>query len=609
MGSTLVFERAKHGSEMEHGGRGGPLLRRPFSLRAHFAALLALFAFSAAAGIVYVRIQSDSNARAAGAREARVAAAGASRVIETNATVLQSAIGSAVANPATDRQLLAHPASCKLSYSPVGPFSKGHIELLRRDGSVICSSLGAARALHGYRGASWLAAAAAHPLSLLPVSDPETGQPAALTAIPFPGGIAAAFVDLRSVGRNLVSQLGEPDSVRYVVISTGRRVVLASSANPARWVGQSGNARSGTGSRLPPMLANGWLVAQRRIPALGWTVYAGYSKAVAFASADRLFYSNLARILATLALFVLAVVFIERRISRPIHDLQAAMRAAPEGLAPATGGSASVTELASLGKSFGQLAGRVHTELRQREEAQQAARAAEQDARQAAEGYRLLFESNPQPMWIYDNDTLEIFAVNEAAVERYGYSRDEFLSLRLEDLRPAEDIPALQESVASAGRSDRSGPWRHLRNDGRVIEVEIASHEVSLAGREGRLVVAMDVTDRERLQRQLAQVQRLESLGAAGRRHRPRFQQPARGNRQLRIVRGRGGCSGRAYRRRRQVAAGSLRCRANSVRSTASYCAYAPAACVRASGSHPPRSHHDQRGGRRHRAVATPHAR
>ena len=169
--------------------------------------------------------------------------------------------------------------------------------------------------------------------------------------------------------------------------------------------------------------------------------------------------------------------------------------------------------LLAVAASFGELAGRVRAELGRRTDAQEAARSADHDAREPPDGYRLLFECNPQPMWVYDNDTLEIFEVNEAAVERYGYSREEFLSKRLEDIRPPEDIPALQESLAAAGRRDRSGPWRHIRKDGSVIEVEIASHEVSLSGRQGRLVMAIDVTDRERLQRQLAQVQRLESLG------------------------------------------------------------------------------------------------
>lgn len=53
-----------------------------------------------------------------------------------------------------------------------------------------------------------------------------------------------------------------------------------------------------------------------------------------------------------------------------------------------------------------------------------------------AEGYRLLFESHPQPMWLYDVESLAFLAINEAAVERYGYSREEFLAMTIADIRP-----------------------------------------------------------------------------------------------------------------------------------------------------------------------------
>jgi len=137
----------------------------------------------------------------------------------------------------------------------------------------------------------------------------------------------------------------------------------------------------------------------------------------------------------------------------------------------------------------------------------------ESAGRATGDAYRLLFEHNPQPMWIYDSDTLEIFEVNEAAVEHYGYSRPEFLSMTIADLRPPEEVPAMLESGARARRSDRSGPWRHVKRDGTRIDVEIVSHSVEFMGRRSRLVVATDITERRQLERQLAQTQRLESLG------------------------------------------------------------------------------------------------
>jgi PAS domain S-box-containing protein len=126
-----------------------------------------------------------------------------------------------------------------------------------------------------------------------------------------------------------------------------------------------------------------------------------------------------------------------------------------------------------------------------------------------------MFENNPQPMWIFDTDTLEIIEANEAAVGHYGYTREEFASMTIQDLRSREDAPAMLENLARSPRMEHSGPWRHVKRDGAVIEVEVTAHEVNFMGRPARFVMATDVTDRERLAHQLAQTQRLESSGSS----------------------------------------------------------------------------------------------
>ena len=118
--------------------------------------------------------------------------------------------------------------------------------------------------------------------------------------------------------------------------------------------------------------------------------------------------------------------------------------------------------------------------------------------------YKILFESNPQPMWVYDLETLRFLAVNAAAVEKYGYSLDEFLGMTLRDIRPGEDLPRLLESVAAkVSGIEHSGLWRHLTRDGSVIEVEITSHDLDWDGRGARLVVARDVTEQLRARGEL----------------------------------------------------------------------------------------------------------
>lgn len=119
--------------------------------------------------------------------------------------------------------------------------------------------------------------------------------------------------------------------------------------------------------------------------------------------------------------------------------------------------------------------------------------------RESEERYRHLFKNNPLPMWVYDTETLEFLAVNDAAVYYYGYTQEEFLSMTIKDIRPPEDVPALIEDVSKdKGKIDRADCWRHRKKDGTVIDVEITSHEMVFDGRPSRLVLANDITERKR---------------------------------------------------------------------------------------------------------------
>ncbi len=149
-------------------------------------------------------------------------------------------------------------------------------------------------------------------------------------------------------------------------------------------------------------------------------------------------------------------------------------------------------------------------------------RAAEEALRRSESSSRLLFEGNPLPMWVYDLETLAFLLVNDAAVANYGYSREEFLSMKIPDIRPQEDAQRLQE-VLQGERSviEHSKGWRHVLKDGRVIDVEIDSHIVAFEGRKAALVVARDVTGRMRAEKALQQreaalieAQRLAKVGS-----------------------------------------------------------------------------------------------
>lgn len=145
--------------------------------------------------------------------------------------------------------------------------------------------------------------------------------------------------------------------------------------------------------------------------------------------------------------------------------------------------------------------------------------ASEKALKISEERYRHMFENTPLPMWVVDMQSLRYIDVNQTAVDKYGYSREEFLTMSIMDIRPAEDVERLRESVSLARKGrEQAGTWRHRTKDGRIIEVEIVLKDMAFDGREARLVIANDVTEKEALRKQADQVSRLAAIGelAAG---------------------------------------------------------------------------------------------
>jgi two-component system cell cycle sensor histidine kinase/response regulator CckA len=153
---------------------------------------------------------------------------------------------------------------------------------------------------------------------------------------------------------------------------------------------------------------------------------------------------------------------------------------------------------------------------------------AQESAHETEQRYDQLFNSTPIPMWVFDSESLMVRAANDAAVAQYGYSRQEFLALNILELRPPTEVPALMNVLSETPAALReAGVWTHRRKDGTLFEAEIAAHRIIFDGRPSMVVVANDVSERQRAQAavqeseerlreveaQFAHAQKMEAIG------------------------------------------------------------------------------------------------
>jgi len=142
-----------------------------------------------------------------------------------------------------------------------------------------------------------------------------------------------------------------------------------------------------------------------------------------------------------------------------------------------------------------------------------------QKALEASEArYRTLFEVHPHPMWVVDANTLAFLAVNDAAVRHYGYSREEFLAMTADQIRPAEEVSQLLNAFQDQSRSYRHRMWRHKKKNGELIHVEIISFNLEFDGRPARLGVVTDITERLKAEERAREIEdRYQLLLTGGR--------------------------------------------------------------------------------------------
>lgn len=140
------------------------------------------------------------------------------------------------------------------------------------------------------------------------------------------------------------------------------------------------------------------------------------------------------------------------------------------------------------------------------EELEQQVEARTNEIRENEAQYRYMFENNPMPMWVFEVENLQFLDVNKMAILKYGYSREEFLQMRLSDIRPeSEKIRfrnfdhAWQMNITETNR----GVWKHCKKNGEVMDVEIFAHSIIYKGVKAKIILLNDVTNRLQTERML----------------------------------------------------------------------------------------------------------
>ena len=125
----------------------------------------------------------------------------------------------------------------------------------------------------------------------------------------------------------------------------------------------------------------------------------------------------------------------------------------------------------------------------------------EEELKLSESRYRQIFSNNPLPSLIYDPETLKIIDINNIAIKHYQYTREEFLSMTIQEIHSPEDIPSFIEHLAKTNPSQDGKPWRHKKKDGSVINVEVTERPLDFTGKKYRIAIMKDITEQKRARR------------------------------------------------------------------------------------------------------------
>jgi PAS domain S-box-containing protein len=482
---------------------------------AYFAFVLVLVAAAALAGAVVSSARSTSIATTKAAADTSLTAARAASEIVTTLPIYQAFVDRVAALPNVaavfDPRAVGQP--CSLAFSTSGLFTSGRADAIATDGTVVCSSVTPLPAGPVYGTATWLADALNAPVVAAPVADPRTGGMAVVTTAVIPGrGLIAVFVDLAGLGPSLSARFGTSLNEVFLVTSGEDSTVIASSSDPIKWSGASlgGTAFAANLDQVERPGLDGALniFGTAAVPKVGWHVYAGVLHASVVRAAGDETTADLLGAGAVLLALLAGLLVLYRGVARPMRELAKEIAAGGvERFAQRPLTPAGPTELVALGSEINALSARVIAELKERREAEHAAR-----------GLAAIVESSVDAII---GKTLGgvITDWNSAAERLYGYTAAEAVGRSISMLVPPDredEIPAL---LAQLSRGEYIERFRTVRRckDGSLVNVSLSMSPTrnESGAIAGASTIARDVTDVVREQAALDSLR--EVAFAAGR--------------------------------------------------------------------------------------------
>jgi PAS domain S-box-containing protein len=485
------------------------------TLRTYLGALIVLFVLAELIETAYVRGRSEDAARVSAAANARFSAELAASEITSALSSLEASVARTAANPGI-AQAFDQP-TCSLVFGTVGLFQSTHLDLLRPDGSVNCSSAPNLAPGTGYPGASWLASALRTPTFAAPIVDPRAGRRSAVSAAPVGSrGVVAGFVDLSGLGPALAARFGGPAQLEFLITSSDGATVVGRSIEPERWAGASlptapFQVPADTADH-PDLDGVSRIYGQSPVAARGWIVFAGVRSDNALAASSGTVLSALQVDSVMLLVLLIATLVVYRAITYPLWRLARSVRSETTsgrlGAVPVSG----PREIAELARDFNRLIATAGAELAEREQAEAQARG--------------MLDASLDGVIAMDDQGF-IVEWNERAATTFGWSREEAVGTRLATLIIPERYRA--RHVEGLARYLRTGEGpvlgkrielEALARDGHELPVELSIAPMPTSSGQMFSASVRDLTERraseqvrDTLEARLRQSERLESVG------------------------------------------------------------------------------------------------